>query len=596
MSPLRSIRLRILLAFVLSLCAFGGALGYALVQLGAIGRRLEVLDSGYLPLARVSAELDAVARQLDREHDRMTREEVRVGGGHRTAVSFSDGALSEATREGLEVASSAMLQARDLEDRRALENLVLILEEIEQQHQGYRLSFRSWLDSAGGRSPGTHLAELDARRAGLIVAVDQFAQVVEGRIQIVSGRTRQAQVRAEAISGALAVVATLLAGAMAGLALLTLRPIGRLTEEAQRLAAGEYAGRIEVSGPDELGQLAREFNAMASAVAERDRRLKERAEALDQLSLRLRKVLDSIHAGIVVVEGGHAVMANPAAASLWQVQEGAALPPQLSGLGPGREEGRAIGDRRFDVQVVPFGEGGALILGEDVTERQRVRERLARTERLALVGQMLAQITHEVRNPLNAISLNAELLSEELENPDHRGMMATITGEIYRLEGLTSRYLELSRDRRPELSPCQPQRLVAEVMSVEEEVLRRASVRARMVTTQTAEIEVDVEAVRRALRNLLRNAVEAGARQITFRLDDHPHQLVISVEDDGPGLDSESIQRAFEPFYTTKAKGTGLGLAISRQELEESGAALQVRSAPGQGAVFSILLPRAPAG
>jgi signal transduction histidine kinase len=137
---------------------------------------------------------------------------------------------------------------------------------------------------------------------------------------------------------------------------------------------------------------------------------------------------------------------------------------------------------------------------------------------------------------------------------------------------------------------------VAEVMSVEEEVLRRANVRARMVTTQTAEIEVDVEAVRRALRNLLRNAVEAGSRNITFRLDDHPHQLVISVEDDGPGLDPVSILRAFEPFYTTKAKGTGLGLAISRQELEESGAALQVRSAQGQGAVFSILLPRSAAG
>jgi signal transduction histidine kinase len=107
---------------------------------------------------------------------------------------------------------------------------------------------------------------------------------------------------------------------------------------------------------------------------------------------------------------------------------------------------------------------------------------------------------------------------------------------------------------------------------------------------------VDVEAVRRALRNLLRNAVEAGSRNITFRLDDHPHQLVISVEDDGPGLDPVSILRAFEPFYTTKAKGTGLGLAISRQELEESGAALQVRSAQGQGAVFSILLPRSAAG
>ena len=81
-------------------------------------------------------------------------------------------------------------------------------------------------------------------------------------------------------------------------------------------------------------------------------------------------------------------------------------------------EALPFGDRLLNVDLVPFGLRGALIVGEDVTERIRDRERLARSERLALVGQMLAQVTHEVRNPLNAMSLHAEILCDELADPE----------------------------------------------------------------------------------------------------------------------------------------------------------------------------------
>ena len=586
--PFRSIRVRILAAFVLSLAAFSGALGYGLVQLRDIGEGLDALDSGYQPLARVSAELEAIARQMDREQDRSTREEPRSLARYRSTTAFYSATLADGIRRGRAVAEAAQGRIRDPDEQVALADALDLLAEIEASRASYDETFAQWDEQPDldERATSRALADLDSRRSELILKVDAFAQVIERRIRMVSARTARAQSRAYAVSGTLAGLAVLLAGAMAGVALLTLRPIGQLTAQVQRLAKGDLVGRVQVRSRDEVGVLAREFNAMAEAVAERDRRLKERAEALDRLSLRLRQVLDTIQAGLVVVADGKAEMVNPAAVRLWGVEEGARLPPLLRALEPGRQEGRAAGDRRFDVDVVAFGERGTLVVGEDVTQRLRDRERLARSERLAVVGQMLAQITHEVRNPLNAMSLNAELLVEDLEGTDHHEVIVTITREIRRLEALTARYLELSRGRRPELTPIDPLELVRDVLRIEEVALRRDGVTVSVSGADTGVVDLDVDAVRRALRNLLLNAVEAGAHTVGMAVSRHDTRLRFTVTDDGPGMSDAQRARIFEPFYTTKARGTGLGLAISRQELEDVGGTIRVQ--PGEGGIGSV--------
>jgi signal transduction histidine kinase len=233
------------------------------------------------------------------------------------------------------------------------------------------------------------------------------------------------------------------------------------------------------------------------------------------------------------------------------------------------------------------------MVGEDVTERVQVRERLARSERLALVGQMLAQITHEVRNPLNAMSLNAELLAEEISGQEPQAMLATITGEIRRLELLTARYLDLSRRRQPNISPADPLALTRRALEVEEEVLKRAGVTATVSGSKSAVVSLDADALSRALRNLVRNAVEAGAKHIDIHVLQQPEEVRLTVTDDGPGLPQAQADQVFEPFFTTKAKGTGLGLAISRQELEEIGGQLLCTQADTGGAAFTMVLPLA---
>ena len=593
----RSIRTRILAAFVLSLATFTGALGYGLVQLRSIGEGLAAIDAAYVPLTGVAAELELLVRQMDRTYDRLAREDApRPPTSTRSQADLYDTPMADALRRGRSTAATALDHVGDPDERAAIAQAIDLLDELDSQRQAYSVAFQSWAtaatDATGDKShSGRSLADLDSRRAELAFQVGQLSDLLERRMETVSARTVRAQTRAFAVSGTLAALAVLLATFLAGVALFSLRPIELLTGQVQRLAAGDYAGRVDVRASDEVGLLAREFNAMAEAVAERDRRLVERAEALDRLSLRLRQVLDTIHAGLVVAERGSAEMVNPAAEALWSVRPGEALPAPLASLEPGRYQALTLGRRAFDVEVVPFGARGSLIVGEDVTERNRDRDRLARSERLALVGQMLAQITHEVRNPLNAMSLHAELLAEDLEDPEARSLMATITSEISRLEALTARYLELSRGRRPELTLADPFELVREVIRLEQPGLERAGVTAEVRGERLGVVEMDADAMRRALRNVFRNAVEAGARTIDVALARDPDQVRIAVSDDGPGLDEDQLEAIFEPFFTTKSRGTGLGLAISRQELEDVGGYIRCESAPGKGSRFVLAVP-----
>jgi len=488
----RSIRARILAIFVASLAAFGGALGYGMVQLRVIGADLVAIDAGYLPLANLAAELQAVVRQMDREHDRMARESARPLAGHRSNAEFHSTLLARRIEDGQAAIEDASDLVGDTAEETALRTAGVLLGEIDALRATHDAAFDDWLGAADGAA----LARVDAARTALILKAGELSAFLEGRIQLLSNRTAQAQTRAYTIGGALAALSFLLAGLMVFVALLTLRPIARLTREVQRLAQGEPWARLPATGDDELSMLNREFNHMAAAVEARD----------------------------------------------------------------------------------------------------RVRDRLARRERLAVVGQMLAQITHEVRNPLNAMSLNAEMLAEDLQSSDvdlanAQAMMATITAEIGRLEQLTGRYLEMSRGRVPEMAEVVPGALVEEILHVEEAALSRAGLCATVDAQPRQMVNLDVDALRRSLRNLVRNAVEAAATQLHICVNHLPDRVQITVADNGSGMAPEQARQVFEPFFTTKARGTGLGLAISRQELEDVGGSLHCESTLGEGTTFTLDLP-----
>lgn len=593
----RSIRTRILAAFVLSLASWVGAFGYTFAQLQEVGRGIAVLDLGYLPLADVAARSEAAARQLDREQERLAREPGRPVAGARTSAALHRSNLEEAARAGRAVALQALPGATDPADAAAIEAALRAFTAIEAQAQAYQEAVDAWAGAVAREGEGEARAQADTAliRTQLVGTAGDLTALIESRIQRVAERTAQAQRRALTVGGGAGLLAITMAGLLAGAAILSLQPIARLTEQVQRLAAGELPGALATERADEVGLLAREFGAMAEAVAERDRRLSERAMALDRLSLRLRSILDAIHAGVALVEDGRVALANPAAGRLWGLQAGQALPPWLEALAVGRHDQVQRDECIYELELARFGAGGRLIVGEDVTERVRDRDRLARTERLALVGQMLAQVTHEVRNPLNAMSLHAELLAEEVaDRPEAEACLATISAEIARLEQVTARYLDLSRRRAPEPSSESPRALLEGVLRTEEELWRRAGAEVRLVAEETGVLELPGDTLRAAVRNLVRNSVEAGARRVEVRLlpvSDLDGPIEVEVDDDGPGIAPQAVEHVFEPFFTTKVKGTGLGLAITRQELEEAGGRLTLVERPGPGCLFRLTLP-----
>lgn len=544
---LRTLRGRLLVLIGAGFGAVIVAMVFTNLQLRHLGASLTLVNRVYLPLASVTARL---ARPLD---DTPSNREVL--------------AQLVAEAEGLLVAAP---QAPAPEDAAALDA-------ARRQVADVRLAMDTWAAAdAAGRPPARALLREE------ILQLDAF---VDGRISNVAERTGRSQLLAERLAGALILSSLLLAGGVLYGVGSALSPVTRLTSEVRRL--GGIAGPVAQPGDDEIATLGRALALMAAAVDERDR-------SLSAVSLHLRRVLDSLASAVVVEEAGLVTLSNPAARALWEVENGGQLPAWVAALPEGRHAALAVptDPGAFqDVVVRPFGGEGRILVAEDCTERERARERLQRSERLALIGQMLAQVTHEVRNPLNAMSLHAELLEDEVHSHEGRAVLARVTAEIRRLEDVTERYLDLARRRPAELQPEDPVELARAVVALEEEALRRREVSARVEGEPGQLVEIEGNTLRRTLLNLIRNATEAGAHELHIRVTLAEGWLECLVEDDGPGMSPEVLARAFEPFYSTRAQGTGLGLAIVRQSIEDLGGTITAESGPGRGSRFRVRLP-----
>jgi signal transduction histidine kinase len=271
------------------------------------------------------------------------------------------------------------------------------------------------------------------------------------------------------------------------------------------------------------------------------------------------------------------------------------------------EEGRVLnrslvvmsntGKRKLvNMSIQRSGESGNVRLVhvfQDCADLRTMEERLLQFERLATVGRFASQIAHEIRNPLNSISLNIELLEEELDgsNEEARALIKSVLRELDRLNEIVSEYLHFSRFPKPHLKRGR----VEAVIDVLKESFRppeRIQFQVRLAD-QTPEVWLDEGLLRQALDNLIRNAVEAieGDGTVAIETDVLERFVVIRVIDTGGGIHADIQAKLFEPFFTTKVHGTGLGLATSQQIVFEHNGHLLVDSRPGKGSTFSILLP-----
>mgnify|MGYP002641806735 CR=1 FL=1 len=231
-------------------------------------------------------------------------------------------------------------------------------------------------------------------------------------------------------------------------------------------------------------------------------------------------------------------------------------------------------------------------------------QRLIRSERMATVGRIAAHVTHEIRNPLSSISLNTELLEEELieaqgmeQAAESRVLLAAIQKEVDRLTDFTEEYLRFARLPRPHLEEEDLQVVLLDLLTFMGTELADMGVTVEQTLQPgVTSVRADENQLRQALLNLLRNAGEAmtaqgGTLKISTRHDGD--QVELRLEDSGPGITPEDQKRIFEPFFSTKETGTGLGLALTQQIFLEHGGTIEVESVEGEGTCFVVRLPLA---
>jgi signal transduction histidine kinase len=242
---------------------------------------------------------------------------------------------------------------------------------------------------------------------------------------------------------------------------------------------------------------------------------------------------------------------------------------------------------------------------EDVTERKRLQAELLQAERMASIGRMSAQVAHEIRNPLAALSLNVELLADELAQLPHgdtaeaKALLDSLLKEVERLSGIVEEYLQYSRLPPPKLAAVELNALIADLLDFNAAGLIPARVRLHwQPAAGELRAQVDPGQIRQVLLNLIKNAIEAmpAGGTLTIRSAAAAGGARVEVEDTGTGIRPGDLDKIFDPFYTTKEVGTGLGLALARQLLERQNSRIECRSVFQSGTTFSIWLPSANPG
>jgi|GEM_PF-6824781 len=240
-------------------------------------------------------------------------------------------------------------------------------------------------------------------------------------------------------------------------------------------------------------------------------------------------------------------------------------------------------------------ESGEIVGTAGIARDITVRREMERSDRLAQLGRLVADIAHEVNNPLMIISGNAQLvLMDNKIDADTRGALTTITEESQRAKRIIQRLLEFSRPSKGERKTVDVSTVIDMALELVEHHFNLVNVTVKKVYAgDLPPVALDVQQMQEVFLNLLTNAREAmeGGGTIELRTSFADGMIRVDVADTGIGMTDEIRARIFEPFFTTKDKGTGLGLSICSRIVRAHNGQLKVVSSSGKGTTFSLFLP-----
>ena len=381
------------------------------------------------------------------------------------------------------------------------------------------------------------------------------------------------------------------------------QPVVELRDVARAIASGDLSRRPALSAPGEVGDLATALHRMAEQLA-------NRLDAMQADDLLMTAVLESLEEGVLAIdERGMVVRINERARTLLGVAMplpfGREVLPRETTLRSAIDQAVAgasttpaelsLHERTMAVASRPLATGGGVVTLLDLTVLRRLE---------TIRRDFVANVSHELKTPLTAVSGYAEtLLDEEIPAEQRRRFVETIRDNASRMQRIVDDLLDLSRIEsggwRPDVRPIDVAGLVSDVFSaVQPAASAKGLVLAADVAPDAARIDADPTAFRQIVTNLIENAIRytpSGSVTLSTRRGDGG--VWIEVRDTGIGIAAEHLPRIFERFYRVDAGrsreqgGTGLGLAIVRHLADAHGGRVEATSTVGKGTTVSVLFP-----
>ena len=405
------------------------------------------------------------------------------------------------------------------------------------------------------------------------------------------------------------------------------RPLLLLAHGMRQVAAGDLSPKYTLQGNDELGGLTRSFAEMTQQLSDARSAVERSLTQLGAARENLQTILDNLTAGVIVLNAQGAIQSsNPGATRILKVPLAAHAKasflslPNLQHFASGVQEQfellSADKDRHeldhwqksFEIHASGQGleatsvtlvargailpDGMRLLVFDDISE-------IVSAQRSQAWGEVARRLAHEIKNPLTPIQLSAERLERKLDGKLEEAdqvvlskSVKTIVEQVAAMKRLVNEFRDYARLPSAELKPLDLNQLILDVMGLyaaePSELTSRAQVFTDLDPTLPL-IEGDAQQLRQVVHNLLQNAQDASDPQthvmLVTRWSPARKRVKLTVLDEGPGFAPNILQRAFEPYVTTKAKGTGLGLAVVKKIADEHGARLDIANRVEDGVV-----------
>lgn len=250
---------------------------------------------------------------------------------------------------------------------------------------------------------------------------------------------------------------------------------------------------------------------------------------------------------------------------------------------------------------------GALIVVKNLSLLKELEEFTRNRDHLTNLESLALGMAHEIRNPLGGIRASAQLLHQELENPEQREYLNVVISEVDRINRLIERMMNFTRPRELNTEEVNIHKVLKDILLLERESAAKRQLRMEQAYDPSLPlINADEDQLKQVFFNLIRNAIEAssekGKIQLITRIgagyvvktspDVNPGQsIIVEIIDSGTGINATAMKNLFTPLFTTKNKGNGLGLPISLKIIENHGGKIKITSKEGLGTTVQVFLP-----